>query len=113
METYRYRDFIMEDKKQHIFIDDTKYETEVPEGYTGKGRNEAVETGEVCAIIPGVIVDIKVRKGQIVKAGEVVLILEAMKMYNDIEAEINGTVTEIFVSKGDKVAKGQLMIKLN
>ena len=102
-----------EEKQDSLLIDDARYETEIPERYTGKGKVEDSHPGEICAIIPGVIVDIKVWKGQTVNAGEVVLILEAMKMYNDIEAESDGTVTEILVSKGDKVAKGQLMIKLN
>ena len=41
-----------------------------------------------------------------------VLILEAMKMFNDVESEIEGKIVEIKVSKGDKVEKGQLMIRL-
>ena len=64
------------------------------------------------AVIPGVIVDIKVRKGQKIISGDVVIVLEAMKMYNDIEAETDGTIAEVMVSKGDKVAKGQIMIRL-
>ena len=103
----------MENKIEHLVVDDTRYETEIPEGYISEGKKESDNPGDVCAIIPGVIVDIKVRKDQSVAAGDVVIILEAMKMYNDIEAEIDGTVSEILVSKGDKVAKGQLMIKLN
>ena len=102
----------MEEKKQYLNVDDTKYETDIPESYTGKGMEEKSAPGDIRAIIPGGIVDIKVRKGQDVSAGDVVIVLEAMKMYNDIEAESDGKVAEILVSKGDKVAKGQLMIRL-
>ena len=98
--------------KQHLPIDGTVYETEVPEGYISKGKKISKSRGEIRAIIPGVIVDIRVRKGQKVSSGDVVIVLEAMKMYNDIEAEADSEVNEILVSKGDKVAKGQLMIKL-
>ncbi len=103
----------MEKKIEHLVVDDTSYETEIPEGYIREGKKEAVNPGDIRAIIPGSIIDIKVRKGQDVAAGDVVIVLEAMKMYNDIEAESDGKVAEILVSKGDKVAKGQLMIRMS
>ena len=103
----------MEKEIQYLNIDDTKYETEVPDKNISKGKKEDGDSREVRAIIPGVVVEVKARKGQKVTAGDVLIVLEAMKMYNDIEALIDGTITEILVSKGDKVAKGQLMIKLN
>ena len=56
--------------------------------------------------------EIKVRKGQRISDGQVLLILEAMKMYNEIEAKIDGKVEEIRVSEGDRVEKGQLMIRI-
>ena len=102
----------MEEKKQHLNVDGTIYETEVPDKQTGKGKAEDINPGDIRAVIPGGIVDIKVRKGQKVNVGDVVVVLEAMKMYNDIEAESDGEVAEILVSKGDKVSKGQLMIRL-
>ena len=102
----------MEKKIEHLLIDDTKYETEVPERHIGKGKKEAVGSGEIRAVIPGVIVAVKVRMGQKVTADDVVIVLEAMKMYNDIEATTDGKVAEILVSEGDKVAKNQLMIRL-
>lgn len=102
----------MENKLDYLLIDDTKYDTEVPERYVSKEKKEAVNKGDIRSIIPGVIVDIKVRKGEKVAAGDVVVVLEAMKMYNDIEAESDGAVAEILISEGDKVAKDQLMIRL-
>jgi len=112
MAIYLSKDWHMEEKEKHLVVDDTEYETEVPEVYAGRGKKEAVDPKNIQAVIPGVIVDIKTRKGQKVTAGDVVIVLEAMKMYNDIEAESDGEVAEIFVSKGDRVAKGQLMIRL-
>lgn len=102
----------MEEKKQHLLIDDTKYETEVTETYKGKEKKVAAKPGEIRAVIPGIIVSVNVRTGQKVISGDVVAVLEAMKMYNDIEAESDGTVVEILISKGDRVAKGQLMIRM-
>jgi biotin carboxyl carrier protein len=112
MAIYRFKESDMEEKREHLHVDDTDYETEIPEGSTGKGKIDAAKSGEICAVIPGVIIEVMVRKDQKVAEGDVVIVLEAMKMYNDIEADSDGTVNEILVAKGDKVAKGQVMIKL-
>lgn len=102
----------MDEETAVLIIDDTKYETEVPEEYPKKNRIESGSSGEVRALIPGIVAELYVRKGQKVSAGDVLITLEAMKMFNDIEAEIEGEVTEVNVKKGEKVSKGQLMIRL-
>lgn len=58
---------------------------------------------KVEAPMPGTIIDVKVSVGDTVKAGQPIVILEAMKMENDIVAPIDGTVTSILVKKGDTV----------
>ena len=68
---------------------------------------------KVDAPMPGNILDIKVSNGASVKAGEVLVILEAMKMENDIVAPQDGTVASINVNKGDTVEAGQTIITLN
>lgn len=60
----------------------------------------------VTAPLPGVIVEISVKVGDTVTAGQQVAVLEAMKMENAIEADRNGTVTAIHVNKGDSVLEG-------
>ncbi len=60
--------------------------------------------------LPGVILDIKVKEGDVVKRGQVVAILEAMKMENNINADKDGKVVEIKVSKGDSVLEGTDLI---
>ena len=60
----------------------------------------------VMSPLPGVIVDITVKVGDTVKAGQQVAVLEAMKMENAIEADHDGTVTAIHVNKGDSVLEG-------
>ena len=102
----------MDKKTQDLNIDDTKYETEVPDGYIKEDNKYSFDPKEICSIIPGIIVDIKVKKGQKVSEGDVLVTLEAMKMFNDIESEVKGKVAEVYVKKGDRVAKGQLMILL-
>lgn len=60
----------------------------------------------VKAPLPGTINDVKATVGQQVKEGDVVIILEAMKMENEITAEASGTITAIPVQKGDTVMEG-------
>ena len=66
----------------------------------------------VAAPIPGTILDIKVQVGSIVKAGGLILILEAMKMENEIVAENDCTIKAIFVNKGDSVNSGDPMFEV-
>lgn len=66
----------------------------------------------VKAPLPGVVTKILVKEGQSVKKGETVLVLEAMKMENNITAEADGTVTGICVSTGDSVMEGTTLITI-
>ncbi len=68
--------------------------------------------GNVTAPLPGHIVDVKVKEGESVKAGDVVLILEAMKMENEIPASKAGTVKAVHVKAGDKVDMNALLIEI-
>ena len=73
-----------------------------------------VPTGgtKVTAPLPGTITEVKVKVGDTVKDGDTVLVLEAMKMQNNIEAECNGTVTAVLVNKGDTVMEGDALITI-
>ena len=62
--------------------------------------------GEIKAPLPGVVLDIKVNVGDAVNAGDTVVILEAMKMENNINADKSGVVKSISVNKGDSVLEG-------
>ena len=67
---------------------------------------------KVTAPLPGTITDVKVAVGQAVNAGDVVVVLEAMKMQNNIEAENSGTVTSVMVNKGDTVMEGTVLVTI-
>ena len=67
----------------------------------------------VNAPMPGKILSVKASAGQAVKKGDVIMILEAMKMENEIVAPQDGTVASINVSKSDSVEAGQVIITLN
>lgn len=62
--------------------------------------------------LPGVIIDVKVAVGDVVKKGQTVVVLEAMKMENNINADHDGKVVAIQVAKGDTVADGAALVVL-
>ena len=62
--------------------------------------------------LPGVIIDVKVNVGETVAKGQTVVVLEAMKMENNINADRDGKVTAIQVAKGDTVADGAVLVVL-
>ncbi len=67
------------------------------------------ENTELTAPMPGVIVQFKKRIGETVLEGEPILVIEAMKMENDIPAPIGGILKEIYYKKGDSVATGDVL----
>lgn len=83
---------------------------EVPAAPTTGGSAGSVK---VAAPMPGKIISTKAGIGQSVKKGEVILILEAMKMENEIVAPQDGTVASIDVSAGDVVEAGTILATLN
>ncbi len=62
--------------------------------------------------LPGVIIEVSVKEGQAVKAGQKVAVIEAMKMENEIQAASDGTVTAVLVNKGDSVLEGTEIVKI-
>ena len=66
----------------------------------------------VTSPLPGVIIEISVKEGQAVKAGQKVAVLEAMKMENEITAPQDGTVTGIHVAKGDSILEGATVVTI-
>ena len=67
---------------------------------------------KVTAPLPGTITEVCVTVGQQVKEGQAVVILEAMKMQNNIEAETTGTITSIMVKQGDTVMEGSVLVTI-
>jgi pyruvate carboxylase subunit B len=81
-------------------------------GSAGK-RKQASAPGDVSTSMPGNIVDVLVKVGDTVKAGQAVLISEAMKMETEVQAPIAGTVTAVHVAKGDRVNPGDVLVEID
>ena len=79
-----------------------------------KAQQEAVSAGVYAmrSPLPGTVVDIKVAVGQAVKKGQTLVVLEAMKMENNLDSERDGKVTAVKVNKGDSVMEGTILITI-
>jgi len=80
---------------------------------SGKKRGKASAPGHVTAAMPGNVVDVLVKVGDQVKAGQGVLVTEAMKMENEIQATVSGSISAIHVEKGDRVTPGEVLIEIS
>ena len=87
-----------------------------PQTLSGSKKAESanpVGGSSVDAPLPGLVLDVKVSEGQAVDAGQVLVILEAMKMENEIVAPDSGTVAQVRVAKGDSVSAGDVLVVLS
>jgi biotin carboxyl carrier protein len=96
---------------QSLVLDDTTYETHHTRKFASRKRWEAANPDEMRAFLPGVIQAVYATPGQRVRRGEPLLVLEAMKMRNDVVSPRDGVIEAVHVRLGEMVAKGQLMIQ--
>lgn len=73
----------------------------------------ATGQNKVVAPMPGKIVDVKVKVGQVIKEGDLVAILEAMKMENEVFASASGTIASVNVSSGAMVEANDVIVSIN
>ena len=100
-------------KKYRVNVNGSLYEVEIEEMQAPATMSAAKPApaapaaagagAKVNAPMPGTILDVRVQNGAKVKKGDVLVILEAMKMENEIQAPCDGTVTSVGVKKGDSV----------
>ena len=79
----------------------------------GMQSNTSSHAGEIYAQIPGLVSQLFVKPGDNVAIGQKLLILEAMKMENEINSPLAGIVNNIHIKSGDKVEKGELIMDIN
>lgn len=96
-----YREFRTMNKDPNVFLIDPSAQ-----------KQTVNNTGVVCAPMPGTIISIQKEAGAEVKEGELVLILEAMKMENEITAPIDGRIVRANCHVGDTVAGGEVLFEV-
>ena len=73
---------------------------------------ESKGVGTIKSPLPGVVLNVIVKEGDVVKIGDKILILEAMKMENNINSDKEGKVTSIKVKAGDSVLEGEVLVEI-
>jgi len=89
-----------------------KYKTRLTKKFENRKQYEAPNFDHIKSYIPGTIVDIYVKEGDKVKAGKSLLILEAMKMRNQIAMPRDGVIKSINVEMGERIPKNHIMIEI-
>ena len=92
-------------------LDDFSYETILTEKFKKRKSYKATDPKKIVAFIPGKIKKVYVKKKSKVKEGDMLLVLEAMKMNNSIFSPMKGVIKEVYVTAGLSVAKGALLIE--
>ena len=95
-----------------VCVDGDKYRTLYTEKYKNRVNWEKPNPKKIYSEIPGTIIKIHVTEGQKVQEGDLMLVLEAMKIKNKLIFPISGTVKKIYVTENEKIPKQTLMIEL-
>ncbi|MDR0763945.1 MAG: biotin/lipoyl-binding protein [Bacteroidales bacterium] len=84
--------------------------TPIPDVSNIKPSSASLGSGDIKSPLPGTVINILVKEGDAVKKGQKVMVLEAMKMENNIDAEMDGVVKSIKVRQGDAVMEGDTLL---
>ena len=104
-----------------VYVDGEHFNVEVADpdakqiGFAVKKKEEIAsgdDTGNLLAPIPGMIIEYKQKVGDKIKAGDTVVVLEAMKMFNNLGAPCDGLIKNIIREAGDSVAKGDILCQI-
>lgn len=104
------------EKNFSIRVNGNKYQVEVKDKFDellkslGFDNLNTSKVNEIKAPMPGLVLDVRVNEGDMIKKGDPVLVLEAMKMENIIKSPIDGTIKKINVKKGLAVEKNQVLV---
>lgn len=95
-----------------LMVDYNKYRTLLPEKYKNRKPWARRDEKKIRAFIPGTVRKVFVKKGKRVKQGDKLLVLEAMKMKNELVAPLDATVKQVNVKEGERVSKDKILVEL-
>ena len=111
-------EFLPEEGPRKLLVDAKEYEVEV-KGRAASARSRpkaaarpSAAKGAIVAQMTGRIIRVDVQAGDEVTEGQILLIIEAMKMENEITAPIGGTVTQVAVAPGGRISEGDLLVQI-
>jgi biotin carboxyl carrier protein len=93
-------------------IHSSLYKTRISSKFQNRKPYIPVDPRRILSFIPGTVLEIFVKAGDVVKKGDTLMLLDAMKMQNNLKCNFEGVVKNVPVSKGDRVSKGTLLIEL-
>jgi biotin carboxyl carrier protein len=100
------------DELGFLNINSRNYKTRISRKFAGRKPYRPADPKMIISFIPGTVLDILVKEGQEVKTGDGLMILDAMKMQNQLKSTYEGKIKRIAVKKGDKVSKGTLLLEM-
>lgn len=107
------------EKTFEIKVNNSIYTVQVQDRFDQLLKQMGIDAGagkkvnDIKAPMPGMVLQVMVETGQLIKKGDAIVVLEAMKMENILKAPADGTVKKVHVTKGDKVEKNQVMVFLD
>ena len=99
-------------KNYRITVNGKTYDIAVKAGIESKASASSGDGEEVKAGLPGNVLRLEVSEGDSVSEGDVLLVMEAMKMETEVKAPKAGTIQSVLVSQGDKVVTGQALVTI-
>ena len=99
-------------KYQDFVVNSAKYLTLTTTKFDKRKKWQKADPKEIRSIIPGSVIEILAVPGQKIKEGEVILILDAMKMYTKVEMPFDGVIKSINVEKGNRIPKNTVLITI-
>ena len=112
MKKWKKKEVESKPKFKTLNIDGTLYKTNLISEFENRKKYTVPDAKKIISIIPGTVMKVFVKEGQKVKRGDNIMILEAMKMQNELKSPKDGTIKEILVEEGTKVSLDEKLVIL-
>ncbi|HLN54682.1 MAG TPA: biotin/lipoyl-containing protein [Bacteroidales bacterium] len=101
-----------EKKQGYLNIDSSLYQTRLSRKFENRKKYSPADARQIISYIPGVVLEVYVKPGMMVKQGQDLMTVDAMKMKNKIKSNLDGKVKSVAVEPGSKVGKGFILLEL-